>query len=305
MGKKSRLKRERKSNQNEGDRKVNFSYYAVAYIDILNQKETLKKIDKFPKNEKEEKEFIENCKESLGTIKLIRSTFDNYFEAATNKPITIKKTTQEQIPILRHLTKTDIKKQQFSDSIIFYFSLADDLRLIHIKEILTLFNALSATLILCLSIGKTFRGAVEVGIGCDFFKDEIYGPVLAQAYKLENEMAKYPRVLIGQELFNFIQGECQKIGEDPVSRYTRSTAEMCKKMVCTDIDGLPILDYLGEISKLCFSSEVNLIKESLNKAFNFVNNEWNRFKIDGNDKLALRYFMLRSYIMDRQKEFWS
>ena len=53
--------------------------------------------------------------------------------------------------------------------------------------------------------GNPIRGAIEIGVAVDWKEFGIYGSALHSAYSLENSVAKYPRVIIGDELLKYLQ----------------------------------------------------------------------------------------------------
>lgn len=294
--------------KNNDDNKINFSYFAVALIDILNQREELTKLNKLPENEEELQYFIQQAKNSYGAVKGLRSTFDSFFNAyIIEEPRKTDGLSQDQISLLKRMLKTEIKKQQFSDTMIFYTSLEENPDFIPINGILGLFLALSATLIMALSIGKIFRGGIDVGIAsCNCFEgEELYGPALYNAYDLESKHAQYPRVVIGNEIRNYILGECRLPENDVISSYRKFIAEKCRKMICVDLDGLQILDYLGGSIKDMFSESSAGLNEPIKNALHFVNKEYENFRKKQNTRLANRYFMLRYYMLDRINKFWG
>jgi hypothetical protein len=195
------------TNQNSEDTKVNFSYFAVALIDIMKQKERLREITGLPDDKEKYDSFIAASKKSFGVVRGVRSTFDAFLSSYTgHTPQHTNKLTQDQVSLLGRMLKTEIRKQQFSDTIILYASLAETGDLIPINGVLGLFLALSATLIMTMSIGEIFRGGIDVGIGSSdcFGTEELYGPVLYQVYELESKKAQYPRILIGDSMRKYI-----------------------------------------------------------------------------------------------------
>jgi len=53
---------------------VTFGYYLVAFIDVLNQKEALRKFKGLPETEQAMKEFIETAKGTFGVVDGIRQS---------------------------------------------------------------------------------------------------------------------------------------------------------------------------------------------------------------------------------------
>jgi hypothetical protein len=75
--------------------------------------------------------------------------------------------------------------------------------------------------------------------------------------------------------------------------------------MCLDFDGMTILDYLGYSTREVFSEKAQELLQSINKAMDLVNIEYQRFNSQRNTKLAYKYFMLRYYMHNRIEKFWS
>ena len=48
--------------------------------------------------------------------------------------------------------------------------------------------------------GIPLRGGIDVGLGTEMFPNEVYGPALLNAYRLESQAAEYPRTALGENL---------------------------------------------------------------------------------------------------------
>ena len=131
-----------------------------------------------------------------------------------------------------------------------------------------------------LSIGIVSRGAIETGIAAEISKDkdEIYGPALYHAHNLESEVAHYPRIVIGDTLCEFIASEVQRSIQDTGDKMRYLTAKSCSNWTCKDIDGVPILDYIGPEAKEVFPD----LAGTIDNALKFVEKEWHKFQKEGN-----------------------
>jgi hypothetical protein len=58
------------------------------------------------------------------------------------------------------------------------------------------------------------RGAVEVGKGFEWPEGGVYGPIMADVYELESQIAYYPRIVIGQDLSSRICGWNKELQEN-------------------------------------------------------------------------------------------
>jgi hypothetical protein len=87
-----------------------------------------------------------------------------------------------------------------------------------------------------LSIGHYSRGAVVVG-EVAHKGNVIFGPALVEAYKLERDVAKYPRIIIAPEAMSYLD---LRYGSDESNKfYTK------KRDIFSDSDGLNCVDILG------------------------------------------------------------
>lgn len=291
-------------NQNvKENKKVDITDYAVAYIDLLSQKDVLREINKLPENKTEEKKFISQLKITQGAIHTYRTCFKEFHEANTSHDKSkFDKLSPEKKEISNRILKYHIKKLEFSDTIIYYTPLAPQINPFPITSIHSILTNVAANFITTLSEKLICRGAIEVGIAWEFYKDEIYGPALYQTYRLENEVAKYPRIVIGNEIFKYIISECYAQKDPETDGIRNGIAKMCKDWICNDLDGIKILDYAGKAAKEQLSSD--LINQ-IDKAIDFVNHEYKKFKKDENSKLASRYFFLNNYLQNRKQLYWN
>ena len=279
-----------------------FGYYALAFVDILNQKSELRKIKKLPTNEEEKSEFISQVKNTFGVVQLFRTSFDSFFQSfLKNRPLQASGLSREQIDSMNRFRNPEVRKQLFSDSIIYYAPLEDTSKRFAITNVQALLAGCAASILSTLSIGLACRGGIEAGIAGDVFANEIYGPALYQAYRLESEVAKYPRILVGSELRSYIDFESRISVRNIEDEVRRSMAEKCKDWLYTDDDGETILDYMGPAAKEMWGNRRELIENSLV----FVEKERKRFQDEKDEKLAERYSRLQNYLIKRFDELWK
>jgi hypothetical protein len=301
MAKKRKSKQKRKD-QSSASSVVNIGFYALAFIDILNQREKLSKITKLPENESERNDFIQKWKETFGVVQAYRDMFDSFFKSFTEEESTFPPgISMEDRNFMRRARKTEIKKQLFSDSMIYYTSLEERPDRFSITGIHTILSGCASTFFLTLSKGLVCRGGIEIGIAGEFFKGEVYGPALYQAYQLESEVAEYPRIVVGNSLLEFIGSEMATAGDDPDSSVRRGMAKKCREYLISDVDGVAILDFAGSATREIFPT----LKEAIHPALAFAKSEWNRFRKEGKTKLARRYYLLHNYLLSRKQSVWK
>lgn len=300
MGRGHRSKKRKQANKPSGDYLI--GYYALAFIDILNQKEKLSKITKLPENDADRDEFLKNWRDSFGVVKGYRDTFNDFFYsyAGENRPLPsdVGKEEREFIKLCR---KVEIKKEFFSDTMIYYSWVMEESDRLAITAIHSLLSGCAATFLLTLSMELVCRGGIEVGIAGEFAPGDLYGPALYHAHRLESEDADYPRIAIGKGLIEFLGMEMGRSGQDPINSFRRNFANKCKEWVLVDVDGVPILDYAGAPTREIFPELNNFI----DPAIAFVEREWRRFKKERKTKLAGRYYMLLNYLVNRKARVWQ
>jgi hypothetical protein len=121
-----------------------------------------------------------------------------------------------------------------------------------------------------------------------------------RAYKLESEVAKYPRIVIGNEFLNYLLNLAHKTeqfpGQDEEDKeICKNMANLCLGMMVKDLDGVLILDYLGEEFWDKILKKIDSSKVIFSKAYDFVRKEYEKKRDSGERKLALRYYLLHSY----------
>lgn len=84
---------------------------------------------------------------------------------------------------------------------------------------------------------------------------------------------------------------------DIYSEFNRGMASCCLDMIVQDIDGHPIVDYLGEGFKKYVAKD--LIDEIPIKAYDFLVKQAERYQKERNANLAFRYNLLRDYFEAR------
>ncbi|HEU4387389.1 MAG TPA: hypothetical protein VFV34_06300, partial [Blastocatellia bacterium] len=284
------------------DENVTIGYYGMAFIDLLSQKDVLRTIDRLPENKDTEAEFIDKWKQTIGVIKGFRGAFDSFYSGYMEKDTgAIPRATKEQLNLRKRFLTPDVKKQLFSDSMIYYASLLERPNREPIASIHALISGCAGVFLTALSLGFICRGGLEVGIAGEFFKGEIYGPALYHAYRLESEVAQYPRIAVGTGMIQYLADEARTPGDNDRATLRRALATRCRSWFCQDADGVIILDYAGPLAHETFPSEGDLVES----AVRFATKEWNRFTAEQNHKLAARYFMLSRYITSRWNSVWK
>lgn len=124
------------------------------------------------------------------------------------------------------------KVTQFSDSIVVSYVIDDK------SAVFSLINNIGLCIIELVQRGLLVRGAITSGdlLHTD---DCLFGPAMVQAYELESTVAKHPRVIIDQKIFD-IAKRSHAEHHDP-----NEELEYVKQFLTKDVDGYFYIDYIS------------------------------------------------------------
>ena len=286
---------------------VKFCYYVVAFIDILGQKERLQEMTELPKMGEDREQFLNGLKKTYGYVAMTRKDIMSFFESAAtsiendsiwenHSPVTKKSVVEWRTtrPRFAHI----------SDTIIMYVPVVNENEVHNLCTIYNMIYSLSSIMLLSLAREIPLRGGIEIGLAGDFPDIGLYGPAIYEAHDLENRIAQYPRIVMGESLIDFLnkweRGDeelARNVG-DILTALNIRFAKASKSFLCEDIDGRPILDFMGNEMRTETAKSGNPMGIA-HKDFNFVVKECERFKKEKNEKLAFRYTLLADYISSR------
>lgn len=284
----------------------NWCYYLVASVDVLGQQEALKDIEAIPTNEESKNIFIEAHGQTILFIEAFREGFRNYFDTYSEDSESIVEVPEEKRTKFEKIRKSlKIKYQFFSDSMLVYIPLqAEKYQSNAVNSVYGILGACGGMLLLSLSEEKAFRVGIDVGLGTELKNGDVYGPALIRAYKLESEVAKYPRIVVGPEFLNYLLNlshKCEQFpGQDEKDKeICKKMADLCLSMIVKDYDGQPILDYLGKEYRNRIFKKIDPSEKIIGKAYDFVKKEYEKRRASEVDKenrrIALKYNLLLDY----------
>jgi hypothetical protein len=185
--------------------------------------------------------------DSCDTVRVLRQIFLSGSEVADALPEQqFRLLSDEQQAALKPHLVNKLKVHSFADTTVVYMPIEDENPVPSVGVWNTL--RLCCEAMICLTaFGYPIRGSVTVGFACEMYAREVYGPAALRAYDLEKDVARYPRIVIGQELLCYLSGLCKGEHATPIVReLCRSRARDCVALTANDNDGERILDYLGE-----------------------------------------------------------
>jgi len=269
-------------------------YHVVAFLDVLGQRDKFRGL-RLPTNADEEAQVKEVLRQTAGFVLDLRRVFQTQFEAF------------EKGANMGAHTKDPLRPNfvGFSDSFITTVPLRNDGG--DLVRVVTVFSALSAAAIVMLTSLASkhpLRGGIDVGLATEIGPGEIYGTALERAYLLECNVAQYPRIVIGNELWKYLNSALAEFekGETPVAKAITAITQEIIGLIATDADGKRILDYLGAV--VVENSAPGHKEHMVQPAYEFLLAEQKRLIAEGNSKLIERYALFRSYFESRLS-FWS
>jgi hypothetical protein len=157
--------------------------------------------------------------------------------------------------------------------------------------------AASCMHILALSVERPTRSGIDVGLAMQIPpENDIYGPALERAVRLESEDAEYPRIAVGQELVHYLTEVASRSHASPFDIVAAQGALSCQKLIFQDSDGRLALDFLGEEM---FKHATQSLIETIPKAYRFARTAQLRWRDQSDLKLAPRYDRLWAYFRSR------
>ncbi len=280
-----------------------FQNYLVVFVDLLGQREVLRKITGIPTTEPEKQQFIETAKESIGKVIQIRDSFKLYYDSA-NEYIHDEKLVppEHRAEFRAALKKASVSYYGISDAMVIAVPLmSTDENCAAINGIHDAFVATCGIGLLSLSVHIPMRAGLDVGVATQIDDREIYGPALESAYYLESNVAEYPRFVVGKELISYLLWVENQKCLTRVGEVAKEAAKYCRQMVIQDSDGNYMLDFLG--AKFKESSEDVIEPNLVASAFDFVLEEYKKNFAANNHKMASRYYRLLRYFHSR-KNLW-
>ncbi len=273
-------------------------YYFVAFIDIVGQRDKLKQFVSLPRSVAENQNVARILLETSEYVKDLRGQFDTLFNAAAKPTGLLDHLKPDQRAWVEQRKQTILWRRGFSDS---YFMTIpcwyESSWGVHSLSIWASLFSICGLFIWALARKKPFRGAVEVGLGTEISKEEVYGPINVRVSELEKD-AGYPRIIVGEGLLNHLNDIERRCGDNLEGRHTKQCIQDCRNLITTDPTdhaGTLILDPMGEAVK---SVSGAVAPEMVEHAYKFVVSQERLFS-ESDKKLHRYYSHLRKYCESR------
>ncbi len=277
-----------------------YGYHVVCLIDVLGQKKKLARWAELPEDSQTSPEFIEDIRDTVGTVLAFREGFIRFFDQSgqCTMPDRVAALGKEQMVQYHRAKEYSVNVERFADTFVFSSQILNSHGDTSIMPAYHILNACCMAMLWSLE-GKTpIRGAITIGAGAVLEDNSFYGHALAEAHHLESEVADYPRIILSPNFQSFL-AEGHKYSSDPVVSSTmKEFGQICRSLVCQDEDGCFCVDFLGKGVRSILTPESSWATAATN-AYHFVRSEAIRFRDERNTKLARRYSALQRYIESR------
>lgn len=190
--------------------------YGVIYLDILGQKELMKKIESGEASS-EDKEKMQAVLRHIKRIsKELLDVKKGFLPERADVIYSMHFAGDEGVrknDIQEALTEMALGVRQFSDTTMIYVRLDGKNSVIVHRLFFIFLGVLESSLFQSLKEGIFIRGAVAKGKAWKIDQDNLYGPVINDAYILEEKVAQWSRIVVSNEvisLFKEVLLKCKK-----------------------------------------------------------------------------------------------
>lgn len=273
-------------------------HYAAAFVDLLGQRAQLRGCGLLPDSFEDFRPIV---RATVATVKWLHSVIADFHSALIDTTSTIPVAAKHELEI-KKLRTTDLKYQRFSDGLLLYVSLMGDPKPQIVNGLYGLVASCGSLSLLGLTRQTPIRGGIDVAWGMELNDAELYGCVVAKSYELESEIAKYPRVVVGEHVLNCLTLWSKLSGDEVNTQYTREMSQVCLSMLARDADGLTIVDYLGPGFKKYIAGTLD--QSAYYDAYSYVKSQLDRWNRENDEKLYARYVDLERYFL-RSRDTWT
>jgi hypothetical protein len=289
-----------KANENDIEIYSDWCYYLVAFLDVLGQKEIFAKLSEIRTIEEIDNGIKKDISENLYYLEQLRKNFKEYFNEYTGEEASSVRVDESCKEMFDQMRKAEIYFQYFSDSLIAFVPLEfGSFYSVTLNGVWGVLGACGLAVLGSLAVEHAVRGGIEICWGTRLKSGEIYGPALSKAYHLESKVAGYPRIVVGDEVRNYLNSLSNKVKQHPAQKQIdidacQRMADRCLKLIAEDNDGHLLLDYLGpgflELNK---GSQDFFCMYDLSRKF--VYDSLFKWKKENNTYLASKYQQLCDY----------
>lgn len=228
-----------------------------------------------------------------------RDDFEKFEEGeqCVSRKFDESRTHEEREWCMRH-RGNPVKVFTFSDTVVAFSSLDNTERQIPLESCSNILMKAAASQLFSLVRKTPVRGGIEIGLGIEISEQEVFGTGIYEAYRLERDVADWPRILVGKRLQKYIVDVANGRCNCDLDCLNQVHASLCIDLLCFDHDDVAMVDLLSPVVATIVGDSY---PELLAKARTFVASELERFTKQGDSKLADRYTKLSTYLCSDRK----
>ena len=232
----------------ESPGQVHLGYWLVAYLDLLGIRRELAKTNVLPgEDPKKFEDVVASLRASVGAIRNLRAGLANYFEGLSlaNKDDSVfDGLPADKIALAKSLQGTRVRRDHIADGVVVACPLGPEIGHFPIRAVWEVLGACSAMMLIQLAMRRPVRVGMDVGTAIEH-EGELYGAAYVNAYEIESRRARYPRIVVGNALPQYLQQLSQPATAAIEDRFKAQMAQWCASLLKRDADGEWILDYAG------------------------------------------------------------
>lgn len=233
---------------------LRFEFVATVFLDLLGQGDKLRKLDNVRadlvgSSPTSTERLLVAANDAIGPIKYLRliaaSTAKSYtsIDRGLRDHFTIDAAQENWI---ERVLAEGVTNTAVGDSVFLSVRIGRGDAIEELAKLRGLFFVIAVIQYLLLKEGVLVRGGCDIGVATvDPSTNEIIGSANAKAYQLESESAKFPRVVLGDEIIELL-AKCEQHVEsnDPATSGITELKEVLS-MVSIDQDGRTFINYLS------------------------------------------------------------
>lgn len=276
---------------------IQFSNYAVCFIDLLGQRAALAGQGLLPDTSDEavKDDFYAAIKRSIGVIAKLHIREQSFHRGIHERDVS---PLRELLPDHRkpdwdQVTRRQVLRQRWSDGIVASVCLAENKLACPAGSVFDVFALAGSLCLLNLASKQPLRGGIEVAWATELYPGEVYGAAVVRAYEIESEIAKWPRIVIGPLALIYLLDTAESKELDTHSGANRMMARLCLSLLRASEDAQWEIDYLGKNFRDAVTQSHH---DDLVVAANaFAREQAAAFRSCGDAKLTERYDALCRY----------
>lgn len=271
-------------------------YFIVGFFDMVGIGRELCKLATCSKIGQEE---IDHLGHLASKVMHFRDDFEKFEEGEQRVSQKFDEARSDEERDLRARRRGNpVKLFTFSYTVVAYSSLDTTDRQVPLDSCSNILMKAAASQLFSLVRKTPVRGGIEIGLGIEISDLEVFGTGIYEAYRLEREVADWPRILVGKRLRKYIvdivNGRCNCDSD----HLNQEHARLCLDLLCFDPDDVAMVDLLSPVFAAIAGDGYS---EWLTKARTFVASELERFTKQGDIKLEDRYSKLSTYLCNDRK----